>query len=219
MTADLDIGVFLDFDGVILDSVDIKTRAFRELFKGYSDQVLRQVMDYHRLHGGISRVEKIRHAHAEFIGNPLSEADLAAWSTRFSDLVMEKVVATEWIAGARDFLEQAYRDLPLFVVSGTPEAELAEVIRRRDMGHYFTEVCGSPVRKPQHVNRIIKRYGLNRSQCFFVGDALTDYDAARETGVQFIGIQGEVELPDDAVVLDDCRELKHQIIEIMTSPP
>ena len=28
--------VILDFDGVILDSVNIKTEAFREIFNGYS---------------------------------------------------------------------------------------------------------------------------------------------------------------------------------------
>ena len=218
MTLGQGFGVFLDFDGVILDSVDIKTRAFKELFKEYEDQVVRQVMDYHRLHGGISRVEKIRHAHAEFIGNPLSEAALAEWSARFSDLVVEKVVAAPWIPGAREFLEQAHRDLPLFVVSGTPEEELAEVIRRRDMTYYFTEICGSPAKKPEHVNRVIERYGLDRELCFFVGDAFTDFDTAQETGLNFIGIQGDVEFPKDTIVLEDCRELKRAIIAILTSP-
>jgi phosphoglycolate phosphatase-like HAD superfamily hydrolase len=45
----------------------------------------------------------------------------------------------------------------------------------------------------------------------FVGDALTDYNAARETGLHFIGIQGEVMFPDGTIVLADCTGLESAI--------
>jgi phosphoglycolate phosphatase-like HAD superfamily hydrolase len=212
-------GVFLDFDGVILDTVSIKTRAFEKLFKDYDVQIIQQVMQYHLLHGGISRVEKIRHAHEHFIGVPLAEVELAGWSRNFSSLVVEEVVAAEWIAGAREFLEEMQGGVPLFVVSGTPEPELREVIARRGMTHYFTEICGSPVKKPAHVERIIAQYQLLVENSFFVGDALTDHDAARLTGTRFIGIRGEVELPSGTLVLDDCRDLRKTMLEGMNPGP
>jgi hypothetical protein len=48
----------------------------------------------------------------------------------------------------------------------------------------------------------------------FVADALTDYHAARETGLHFLGIQGDVELPEDALILPDCTGLQRAVADI-----
>jgi beta-phosphoglucomutase-like phosphatase (HAD superfamily) len=37
--------VFFDFDGVILDSVDVKARAFSEMFRDYGPEVEKAVVD------------------------------------------------------------------------------------------------------------------------------------------------------------------------------
>ena len=48
-----------DFDGVICDSVKIKTNAFIELYKNYSLKIQNQVKEYHILNSGISRFENL----------------------------------------------------------------------------------------------------------------------------------------------------------------
>ncbi len=65
--------LFFDFDGVIVDSNSTKTAAFRALFKDYKEQVIAEIVAYHRRHGGISRVEKIRYAHQHIIKQPLTD--------------------------------------------------------------------------------------------------------------------------------------------------
>jgi len=35
--------IFFDFDGVIADSVDIKTKAFAKLFKRYGDEIVKKL--------------------------------------------------------------------------------------------------------------------------------------------------------------------------------
>ncbi len=52
--------VFFDFDGVILDSVDVKTKAFAKMFRHYGPEVEQVVVDYHLANGGVSQVQKIR---------------------------------------------------------------------------------------------------------------------------------------------------------------
>ena len=47
-----------DFDGVLVDSVDIKTNAFKALFMEYGDDVVRKVVKFHLQNGGVSRLEK-----------------------------------------------------------------------------------------------------------------------------------------------------------------
>lgn len=203
--------IFFDFDGVIVDSNPTKTEAFRTLFSDYDDEIVAKVVAYHQQHGGISRVEKIRYAHRHIIKQPLTDKRIAAWAAEYSHLVMEKVIDADWISGAKEFLDRIQGTLPIFVISGTPETELGEIIERRRMSDYFDKILGSPVRKPVHIRNILRDFKLVPENCLFVGDALTDYNAARETGLQFIGIQGEVTFPERTAVLSDCRELQEEI--------
>lgn len=208
--------IFFDFDGVIVDSNATKTEAFRSLFDNYDHDLVVQIIAYHRRHGGISRVEKIRYAHQHIIKHHLSDEELKDWAAAYSELVMEKVIAIEWIDGAKGFLDKKLESLPMFVISGTPEDELQYIIERRNMSGYFQKVLGSPKKKPDHVRNVLLEYCFNPECCVFIGDALTDLHAADETGLQFIGIQGEVDFPVGTKVLPDCKGLESAIMEHFT---
>ncbi len=209
-------GFFFDFDGVLVDSVGIKTMAFRQLFEHFGEDVLAKVLEHHRLNGGISRIDKIQYSHTHFVGTPLSAAELQEWGRRYSQRVVDQVVEAPWIAGAQEFLDRIRGCCPIFVISGTPEDELKEIIAARRMAGYFTEILGSPVRKPAHIRNLLRDYRLKPKSCVFIGDALTDYGAAKETGLHFIGIQGDVELPADALMLPDCTNLLEAVEELFS---
>lgn len=179
--------IFFDFDGVLVESTNIKTLAFRTLYKDFDDDVRDAVVAHHLAHEGISRYEKIRHCHKEFLGIRLSEDELGSLAERYSVLVKEAVVECESVPGALDFLESYSGKLPIFVVSGTPGQELREIIDRRGLGGFFTAVCGSPRHKAPIIESLLDEYGLDGPTCLFVGDAMTDYLAAAKTGLQFIG--------------------------------
>ncbi len=198
---------FFDFDGVLVDSTETKTNAYREIFKPYGPEIVAKIVAHHQRHGGISRVEKIKYAHRNIIEQSSSEAQIAEHVQKYSDLVFEKVVKVRWIPGAEEFVKQHFQHIPLFIISGTPEVELIDVVNRRNMAHYFREILGAPIRKPEHIRSLVDRYQLEIGNCFFIGDALTDYDAARETGMPFIGIQSEVAFPEGTAVLPDCTNL------------
>ncbi len=208
--------IFFDFDGVVIDSTLTKTQAFYSLFAGFDDEIVDQVVAYHQQHGGISRVDKIDYAHRNIIGKQLETAEVEQWATRYSELVFEKVIGVEWIPGAKEFLEAKPDGVPCFVISGTPEGELKMILARREISYHFSEILGSPVRKPNHIRDILSGYQLSAERCVFIGDALTDYNAAHETGLHFIGIQGEVPFPEGTVVLKDCCHL-HETITSMFS--
>lgn len=203
--------IFFDFDGVILDSIPTKTEGFVTLFSDYDQEVIEKIVHYHHLHGGISRVEKIKHAHEKFIGTPLSEQELAHWARKYSELVVQKVIGVDWIKGAKVFLESCPGTFKVFVISGTPEDELKYVLQKRGMNHYFDAILGSPILKPEHIRMLLQKYDLKPSQCVFVGDALTDYNAAKETSLHFVGIRGENTFPEGTNVLPNCIDLKYAI--------
>ena len=110
-----------DFDGVIIESEHIKTRAFRELYGEHGPEVVAAAVAHHEANGGISRRKKIRHCHATLLGIELDTARLEALCQRFSALVEDEVVGCDWVPGASEVLATHFGRRPMFVVSGTPQ--------------------------------------------------------------------------------------------------
>ena len=202
--------IFFDFDGVLVESAEIKTRAFEALYRGNADDVIKAVVTHHLAHEGISRVEKIRHCHRAYLNIDLGDDELADLAAQYSSLVRDSVVACDGVPGAVDFLENQSGKLPIFVVSGTPEDELIDIIEMRGMSRYFTSIHGSPRHKAPIVTDLLESHALSGPDCLFVGDAMTDYRAAADTGLHFIGRvgQGHVDLfPAGTTIIRDLTEL------------
>ena len=178
--------IAFDFDGVLIESVEIKTRAYALLFKEEGYEPVRQIMDFHLKNGGMSRFEKIRKVYNDILHRPLSESHHHELCARFSNLVVEEVVAAPWVNGAKEFLTQNNKRYTFAVISGTPEEELKEIVRRRKMEHFFDSVRGSPMNKVILLRELMEKYQLKSTELVFVGDSETDWRAAQATGVPFI---------------------------------
>ena len=179
--------IFFDFDGVLAETTTIKSEAFRTVFEDYADDVIDKVMAHHKRHEGVSRLIKIRHCFDVFIGKQLSDDELDFHGQRYSQLVEGEVVTSPWVAGAKSVLESLVGNTLTFVITGTPHEEILRVVEGRDMGGYFTSVHGSPPFKGPKVRELLAKHELSAQRCLFIGDAMTDYDAAKETGVPFLG--------------------------------
>lgn len=201
--------VIFDFDGVLVESVNVKTKAFAALYEEYGEDIVRRVVEHHREHGGVSRYEKFRHYHSEFLGIELSENEVEELAQRFSALAEERVIAAPYVDGALEVLEQYSSRVPLFVASGTPETELIRIVEKRGMKRFFQGVYGSPVRKADIIRRILDEHNFRAAASFMVGDAMTDYLAAKETNVPFVGILNDEHggFPEGVVVIPTLREL------------
>lgn len=199
--------VFFDFDGVLVDSTKLKTQAFYILFEEYPIEAVEEIVAYHRQHGGVSRVLKIRYAFESILKLPPGDNQLSELASRYEELVVQQVISAPWIAGARQALETLVATCPLFLISGTPQAELQHIIGNRSMSHYFKEVLGSPITKIEHLHNLLHGYSLQPERCVFVGDAHTDMHAAECHGIPFIGIQGEYQFPKGTRVEPDCVQL------------
>ena len=200
--------IIFDFDGVILDSVSIKTEAFAELYAPYGDDIRHRVVTYHHAHGGISRYEKFTHWERELLNRNPTDADIEQLAQRFSDLVYQKVLAATYVPGALQFLKTHAGQLPLFVCTGTPDPEIQRIVDERSLRPYFREVCGSPTPKADIIRYLLHKYDLNPDRTLFVGDAMTDYEAARSTGLPFVGVRSSfTDFPAGTLLVDDLMEI------------
>jgi phosphoglycolate phosphatase-like HAD superfamily hydrolase len=202
--------IVFDCDGVILESTDIKTEAFRALFiKDQPDRVP-EIIDYHVRHMGISRHVKFRHICARILGERCAPRRQDALAKEFARLVFDRVLKCPVVRGAREFLRGQGGLRRLYVASGTPHEELELILRRRRLLGFFERAWGSPARKPDVIRRVLREGPFRKGETVFVGDAESDWRAARETGVHFVrraGSPAQWRLPPCRWEIRDLRGL------------
>ena len=182
--------IFFDWDGVITDSVNIKTDSYYDMFIDFGKEVQEKVKQHHLQNGGMSRFEKFKLYYKDFLGIEIDENKVKELSNQFSKLVKEKVANAPFIDGAVETIKKEYnKGTILFVVSGTPTDEMKEIATNKGLAKYFREICGSPKKKTPWVKELLEKYNLKPDDCLFIGDAMTDYNAANECGLNFLGIK------------------------------
>lgn len=177
--------IFFDFDGVLVESVSIKTDAFRMLYLTYGEDFANKVADYHLNNGGISRFEKFKIWNGEWLGQDVTEEKIAKLASEFSSLVMKGVIEAKEVLGTKDFLDNAI-EYKKYIITGTPTTEIRPILKGRLMTHYFEGAYGSPEKKSYWVEKILKANNLNAYESVFIGDALEDYKAAIDNNLTFI---------------------------------
>lgn len=203
--------VFFDFDGVIVESVDIKTNAFAKLFEGEGEPVVKRVVAYHLNNTGVSRYDKFRHIYKEMLARPLDEAEFGRLCDRFAALVVDEVVKAPYVKGAEEFLTRYAPVLRCYVVSAAPQSEIEEIIDRRGIAKHFRGIYGAPTKKGVAVKEVLLRESARPSAAAYIGDAISDYHAAKNNRVHFIArISNNEAIFDsiDCVRIDDLMNLK-----------
>ena len=97
------------------------------------------------------------------------------------------MVKVPFVPGALEFVRDYSKRLKLYVASGTPHEELLALVATKGLQPYFSGVYGSPATKPQILADILVTEGVPCFEVVYVGDARTDYEAAKAVGVRFVG--------------------------------
>ena len=203
--------IIFDFDGVIVESGDIKTNAFADLYQSYGDQIVKEVVRYHKLNGGLSRYKKFRHFQQHLLKKPpLTQNEEDKLDETFSRLVVEAVINSDSVPGADEFIKIEASRIPLFIASGTPETELNTIVTRRGLGPYFTGVRGSPKLKETLIAEILSAHDLTPERVLMIGDALIDYQSAQINNLAFLGrvrIGDKNPFPEHVKTVPDLQSL------------
>ena len=85
--------IAFDFDGVLAESVEAKTRAYARLFNEEKDEAVSRFVAYHIKQGGISRYEKIKVFYRDILQRPLSDKRFQELVLQFSKLIINKIMA------------------------------------------------------------------------------------------------------------------------------
>lgn len=202
--------MFFDFDGTLVESLDLKVAAFRTLYAPFGREIEDKAVAYYRANTGISRSVRIRRCHRDLLGEDIAPEELQRLSDRFGALVEDQVVACDMVPGALAFLERHRGVIPLFIASATPQEELERIVQRRNMAAFFTDIFGSPPDKTAILHDIIATHWFDPAAVVMVGDGRSDYEAAAANGLRFVGRvpAGEASVfPPGTTTIADLRDL------------
>jgi HAD superfamily hydrolase (TIGR01549 family) len=207
--------IIFDYDGVIAESVNVKTEAFAELYRHCGDKVVQNVVNHHEANGGISRFEKFRIYHNEFLGKEIDDIEVEELASQFSNLVLQKVIDSQYVTGAYEFIVANYENYEFFISTGTPTSEIEIILKNKNIKKYFVNIFGSPEKKDIHVAEIMMNNKFQNDEIIFIGDAITDRNAAINNGIRFIGRYTTTEeIKNEKYLINDFRDLNAIINKI-----
>ncbi|MEO6098004.1 MAG: HAD family hydrolase [Fibrobacteria bacterium] len=180
--------IFLDFDGVIMDSMALKLDSYCHAFAGmgFDREAIRALQ---LASAGLSRQKTIPLMYESLSGQPMPDGVYREALARFTDHDDASRSSMVLMPGAEAFLTAARREgVWLAIVTGTPQEVIEKTVSHFDIGRFFVRVCGSPGGKAEHLGRMLREFGLSAERCLYVGDAIKDQEAAAAVGMPFVGV-------------------------------
>lgn len=178
-----------DCDGVLLDSVDVKTNAFGKLAEPWGEEAKDRMTLYHRLHGGVSRYLKFEWFFREYLHREITPSEKEEWADKFRQYSLEAVRSCPLIPGALEVLQTWHKKIPLYVCTGAPAEEVSMILQERNLSQFFSAIYGSPPIKSKLLDFIVHQDAkILPEEVVMIGDASTDREAAEAVNTQFYGV-------------------------------
>ena len=142
--------LIFDFDGVIIDSVVIKNKAFLQSVNKYSNFIKKRFMKFHLDNLGVSRVKKYEFLCQKILGIKNSKILEKKLSNSYSKIVEKKLKKVKFIEGAKKFIFNNKKK-SLFIISGTPQKELIKICnKKKNFKTFFKHTWLSKNKRPKY---------------------------------------------------------------------
>ncbi len=208
------VAVF-DCDGVLLDTMTAKVDAFRQwvlaCWPDYESVFIDNVMSSF----GRSRVFQIEWFFRHCLDLAPDAETLKAEVERFTAICEPLCEQAGWLSGSSEFVTICQEaGIPCYVLSGTPQQPLEQMVAAHHGTDRFRAIIGSPPAKPESLAAILTREAVCAEQVLFVGDAEADAQAAESVGAHFAYKPSIAKRPRTAIVTEvhDLRELLGQVL-------
>ena len=177
--------IFWDFDGVIKESVNVKGQAFKSLFNECEDAVLANIYSHHLKNGGMSRYKKIP-IYLKFANYSVDEVTIKKYLNKFSNIVVNKVINSNWVDGALEFIESNNFNQKFVLTSSTPQREIEQIVNELKIKRFFDCIYGSPREKSECINEYMSSNQISIKDALLIGDSYNDYEAAKNNNINFL---------------------------------
>ncbi len=181
--------LFLDYDGVIADSMPAKASAMADAFAPYTRERDAVVEGFKR-HAGSGRELVFDRIYEHLTGETLEDPARRRIEEAFLGRIDAINAAIDLFPGVHDFIADQSTKRLLAVVTGVPQVEVERALTRLDLHRFLTSVHAATRRQPKHVlmRSFLSAHGITAPDALFAGDSHTDMHEAARAGVPFVGI-------------------------------
>ncbi|MEO6229421.1 MAG: HAD hydrolase-like protein [Ferruginibacter sp.] len=178
--------ILWDFDGVLMNSNNIRGQGFEKVLADYPTEQVTALMKFHEINGGLSRYVKFRHFFEEIRKEKITDDQVKELAERFS-AVMKNLLfnADLLINDSVEFVKQNAARYKMHIVSGSDGTELNALCNFLEISQYFSTIQGSPTPKNQLVKQLLANYNYPVEQCVLIGDSVNDLEAATINNIAF----------------------------------
>ena len=173
-----------DCDGVLLNSNSIKSQGFLFAAAEYGQENAQELLNFHKLNGGISRYKKFQIFITNILKKPFSESIYQDLLKKYSTYISNELLKCELAPNIKRNRE-IFCNSKWYVVSGGDEKELRKLFKERRIDFLFDGgIYGSP-RNKFEIFKTILPDSANKDNSIFLGDSSYDFEAASSFGISF----------------------------------
>lgn len=178
--------IFLDCDGVIFDSNDLKIKAFEKIANHLDSSIVSNFLNYTRKHFG----SKTREEFFQYLltlsnasNNKDHDEELSVMRENYGSICLELYMRANFTPNLNEFLDK-HKSSDLYVVSASDQNELRSVFKARNIDDHFVEIYGNKNKKVEILKSLLSKY--QRKETVMIGDSYGDMEAAELNNIPFI---------------------------------
>ena len=178
--------VILDFDGVLVDTVELKGELLACVLSDIDTATRNEVLEFHTSHPSLSAKKKIEFFLEKQFENSVLELEVNARLSEFRRQVLDANVLLR--EGFSDLLSRLSNNFELRICSAAARAEVVEILTRSEALQCFSEVhCDVQDKGKSLANQKLECRKIGKAITSFVGDTISDQAAAEYAKIPFIG--------------------------------
>ena len=174
--------LFIDFDGVIVDSNLIKEKLISQSIN-YIDnenEINDYAIDYFNKNAGIDRIKKLE----KFYEKDIVEKIAANYSKNFRKII-PKLKPTKCFIEFIEYFKNQRPNIKIYILSGGDKNEIKQFLEINKLSFYFDDILSSEKSKFEHLEFL-----KAKSDDIFIGDSNKDLEAAKAFNLNFILMEG-----------------------------
>ena len=174
--------IFIDFDGVIVDSNKFKEGAIeKSIFKLFgNNKKSQEAVKYFNANAGISRKDKL--------SKYFDEKDVSVIMKIYSkecDNFFSRATPTEGLVSFLEYIKLQNKYIKIYILSGGEKNEINLFLKQNNLLQFFDDILSSEQSKIDHIKE--KKVSEND---IFIGDSKNDLRTSLQSRINFILFEG-----------------------------